>query len=213
MAGKTVPQTDGATPRDRMVAAARSLFYKHGYKAVTTDMLARKAGTSKSTLYTHFGDKSGVLSAVIAKEGERFWVETHEVPQDRDGYVRALFDYGSRFLELLSDKDVRRFEHLMMSESLTHPEGARTFYERAHAATMVDLGRLIALGVEKGYIVTGYEPIELADSLSSVWRGITHAEIQLGLNTVGFTDIPVHVARGLDLVLGLKMERNASGAF
>jgi AcrR family transcriptional regulator len=187
-----------------MINAGRALFYRLGFQSVTTDMLAQEAGTSKSTLYSQFGDKTGLLSAVIEQEAARFWIGARDIPRTADGYYETLFGYGAAFLELLSDPDVQRFERLILSEAQAHPEGAGIFFARAHGATMDDLARLIAVGIKEAFIASRYPPLVLADSLSSVWRGITHARIQMGLNENGFDDIPAHVERGLDLVLGLR---------
>ncbi|MDO5537940.1 MAG: TetR/AcrR family transcriptional regulator [Desulfovibrionaceae bacterium] len=48
-----------------VLQAARKVFFEHGYFAATTDMIQREAGVSKSTLYQHYRNKEGMLSAVI----------------------------------------------------------------------------------------------------------------------------------------------------
>ena len=46
----------------RILEAAAELFKQHGFKNVTMDDLARRAGISKKTLYQHFENKADVVS-------------------------------------------------------------------------------------------------------------------------------------------------------
>ena len=46
----------------RILEAAAELFKQHGFKNVTMDDLARRAGISKKTLYLHFQNKADVVS-------------------------------------------------------------------------------------------------------------------------------------------------------
>ena len=47
----------GPPPRERILAVARELFYRHGIHAVGVDAIAEAAGTNKMTLYRHFASK------------------------------------------------------------------------------------------------------------------------------------------------------------
>src|SRR5947208_1370563 len=46
-----------ATGRERMVAAAIELFYRHGFGAVGIDQVIAEAGVTKTTFYKHFEGK------------------------------------------------------------------------------------------------------------------------------------------------------------
>lgn len=52
--------------RQRIVDAARSHFFSHGFRSVTMDDLASELGISKKTLYAHFPGKIDLLEAVLA---------------------------------------------------------------------------------------------------------------------------------------------------
>jgi AcrR family transcriptional regulator len=51
--------------RQRIVDAARSHFFSHGFRSVTMDDLAGEMGISKKTLYAHFPSKIALLEAVL----------------------------------------------------------------------------------------------------------------------------------------------------
>ena len=63
-------------PRDRIVATACDLFYRHGLRNVGVEAIAEAAGTNKMTLYRHFGSKDELIVEClreVAAEGEAQW--------------------------------------------------------------------------------------------------------------------------------------------
>ena len=62
-------------PRERIIAAARDLFYRHGIRAVGVDAIAEAAGTNKMTLYRHFESKD----ALVAEYLRGLAVEKHDI--------------------------------------------------------------------------------------------------------------------------------------
>ena len=63
-------------PRERILGAARELFYRLGIRAVGVDAIAEAAGTNKMTLYRHFTSKDDLVAAClvqIAQEDESRW--------------------------------------------------------------------------------------------------------------------------------------------
>jgi AcrR family transcriptional regulator len=63
-AGRRREQRARAT-RDRIVAAATSLFVEQGYAATTVDAIATAAGVATATVYQAFGTKAAVLSTAL----------------------------------------------------------------------------------------------------------------------------------------------------
>ena len=43
--------------KDKIVEAARKLFYKYGFKKVSMDEIANEAGVTKRTIYMYFKSK------------------------------------------------------------------------------------------------------------------------------------------------------------
>lgn len=52
--------------RDRILAAASRLFYRHGVRDVSMDGIAEKAGLTKRTLYYHFRSKDDLIAAYLS---------------------------------------------------------------------------------------------------------------------------------------------------
>jgi AcrR family transcriptional regulator len=68
----TVGKDEKIPPRDRILAVAGDLFYRHGIRAVGVDAIAEAAGTNKMTLYRHFTSKDELVAEYLrqASKGE-----------------------------------------------------------------------------------------------------------------------------------------------
>jgi AcrR family transcriptional regulator len=56
----------------RVIDAARDLFYAQGYE-VTIDTIAQRASVAKPTVYVHFGSKDGLIEAVLEAASAEFF--------------------------------------------------------------------------------------------------------------------------------------------
>lgn len=59
-------------PRERILKAARDLFYRHGIHAVGVDAIAEAADTNKMTLYRHFRSKDELVAECLRDRGREF---------------------------------------------------------------------------------------------------------------------------------------------
>lgn len=72
-AALTYRQQQALATRDRIQAAARRLFARDGYRMTTMAAIAQEAGVAPRTVYTSFGAKREILSAIC----ERWLAEAH----------------------------------------------------------------------------------------------------------------------------------------
>lgn len=61
----------GQATRDRIVAAAADLMFRHGVAGTSTDDVRAAAEVSASQIYHYFADKMSLVRAVIAEQTER----------------------------------------------------------------------------------------------------------------------------------------------
>ena len=91
--GPTHSRADGIPPRQRILAAAGELFYRHGIRAVGVESIAEAAGTNKMTLYRHFESKDELVAEYLrqqAAKAEAWWENIGaQHPGDPLGQVRA----------------------------------------------------------------------------------------------------------------------------
>ena len=90
-----------APPRERILRAARELFYRDGVNGVSVEALAAAADTNKMTLYRHFSSKDELVAAYLselAQEGESLWDAARSAhPGDADAQLRYLLKRVSQF--------------------------------------------------------------------------------------------------------------------
>jgi AcrR family transcriptional regulator len=56
--------------RERLVAIAVDLFYRHGYNAVGIDRVISTAGVTKTTFYKHFQSKDDLIESAVRRRDE-----------------------------------------------------------------------------------------------------------------------------------------------
>src|SRR6476469_3152450 len=105
------PSRKNSSVRQRIVHAARSHFFSHGFRSVTMDDLADELGISKKTLYAHFPSKIGLLEAVLADKFASVEARLKEVtctyPHDFSTALQELLSNTQRELDEIKPPFVR----------------------------------------------------------------------------------------------------------
>ena len=153
-------------PRERILQAARELFYRDGINAVSIDAVAAAAGTNKMTLYRHFQSRDELIAAyleALAAEGEAVWEEARAAhPGDPHAQLRYLMRGVSQFAAESTGRGCALANAAVELAERKHP--ARKVVE-AHKRRQCE--RLIALCREAGYA----KPEQLADELFLLVEG------------------------------------------
>ena len=76
-------------PRERLLAAARELFYRHGIHAIGVDAIAEAAGTNKMTLYRHFDSKDALVVECLRRLTAEFDVSWDAIAAAHAGDPRG----------------------------------------------------------------------------------------------------------------------------
>ena len=141
-------------PRERLLAAGQQLFYSHGV-GVGVDALLKEANVARRSLYEHFGDKDGLIQAVLrrAADEDLAWYEAAlgDATEPR-ARLLGLFD---RLDELASSPDFRGCRYFATDLALADPGHS------AHAETEGFRRRLRALLVRE-LEAAGHDRPELA---------------------------------------------------
>jgi AcrR family transcriptional regulator len=95
-------------PRERIIAAAADLFYKHGIRGIGVEAIAEAAGTNKMTLYRHFASKDELVAewarGIVAQK-EALWDELEaKYPGDPQG---QLVEWSRRVAAKLAEMERR----------------------------------------------------------------------------------------------------------
>jgi AcrR family transcriptional regulator len=97
-----------AETRAKLVAAARKAFGEAGYAEASMDDFTAAAGLTRGALYHHFGDKKGLLEAVIveidAEMNERLCAISAKAPNRWQGFV----DENIAYIEMAMEPEIQR---------------------------------------------------------------------------------------------------------
>ncbi|MFC4950849.1 TetR/AcrR family transcriptional regulator [Pseudonocardia sp. GCM10023141] len=78
--------------RERLLDAARQLFYAEGVRAVGVDRLLTVSGVGRASFYRHFASKDDLVAAVLISESEDYLAWLRSVVEAGDGDPLAVFD-------------------------------------------------------------------------------------------------------------------------
>ena len=85
----TLRKGEGIPPRERILAVAADLFYRHGIRAVGVESIAEAAGTNKMTLYRHFASKDELVAEYLRRLAGRASASWDELAAQHPGDPRA----------------------------------------------------------------------------------------------------------------------------
>lgn len=116
---------------EAILQGAMQEFLKHGYAATSMDKVAKTAGVSKATVYSHFGDKEGLFNAVIhdlVKDKFNTVMGLHEPQSLTKNPKIVLSEMATRMLEnSKSDRAFQDFIRIIIGESGRFPELAKAY--------------------------------------------------------------------------------------
>lgn len=168
-------QVRRASPRERILAAARELFYRDGIRAVSVDTIVAAARTNKMTLYRHFASKDALVSIYLrqlAAQGDSIWQQVREAhPHDPRAQLLALLRRVSQFGDECSGRGCALANAAVELAERGHP--ARRIIE-AHKRQQRE--RLVRLCRDAGYA----RPQRLADEIFLLLEGA-----RMSLQSVG----------------------------
>lgn len=97
-----------AETRAKLIAAARNAFATRGYAEASMDDFTAEAGLTRGALYHHFGDKKGLLQAVIgqidAEMSDRLCAISSKAASAWQGFV----DESVAYMEMALEPEIRR---------------------------------------------------------------------------------------------------------
>ena len=158
-----------------IIDAARSLFVEQGFERTTLGEIVERAGGSLATVYKVFGNKDGLLEAVVfekAASGEL--IIQHAFAQGgspSEVLHRVAQGLRTHFL----DPEVVALVRIVISRSVQDVDFARNFFERTAKRDHASLKTLFAYWQDLGIPMTG-TPDMLSDMFLDLFFSDVHTD-------------------------------------
>jgi AcrR family transcriptional regulator len=94
--------------RAKLVTAARRAFAEKGYAAASMDDLTAEVGLTRGALYHNFGDKRGLLAAVVNQIDAEMASRAQEIGARAEDDWEGLLAEGAAYIEMALDPEVQR---------------------------------------------------------------------------------------------------------
>ena len=139
--------------KSKLIAAARKAFAEKGFAAASMDELTASVGLTRGALYHSFGDKRGLLAAVVAQvDGDMAQRAKAIATRAEEGWDRLLAE-GIAYIKMALDAEVQRIVLLDGPAFLGDPSGwpsqnACFDATRRTVAALIDRGVLKPVDVE-----------------------------------------------------------------
>ncbi len=161
--------------RQRLIHAALELFATQGVTETTTRQIAELAQVNEVTLFRQFGNKHGLLLAVIEDSAVFTYLgESLVEPNQASSVEQALKDYASGRIQAL--ERVPEFVRSVVGEAGQYPVEARQALGRGLTQANCYVAQYLASVIQRRQLHT-YLPVEkLASLLNSMLLGYAVVE-------------------------------------
>lgn len=119
---------DAAKGED-IVRAATTLFMKDGYELTSMEAVAKRAGVSKLTIYSHFANKDELFKEVIRQRCDKRAMPQCFMAKVDQPVEAALLEIANHFAPLVFSADSVRLHRIMQAEAARHPKVVQIFYD------------------------------------------------------------------------------------
>lgn len=190
------------SPRGQLILdAAQKLFLKHGFDKTSLEMIITESGGSRRSIYNEFGNKQGLLMAVLHQQISLQTQTIASITTTKLGYQEALKEMCFRFVKgMVSDTLVSLFR-LVIQVVPKLPEVGSLIYEKGPLKGMQPLTEyLMQLNDKK--ILAIDDPAYATQMLIEMVKGRLHLKvILLPNNKITDAEIHQHVDTAVDLFL------------
>lgn len=156
--------------RAAIICAARQLFVAQSYERTTLAEIVTRAGGSLATVYKLFGNKDGLLEAVIRENVVSGETLIREAEASLLPPIETLRRIAEGLHEQFLDPDVIAIVRIVIARSISDPHFARQFFERTAHRTRDALAVMFAKWQAAGVAMNG-TPIFLAEMFMGLFVG------------------------------------------
>lgn len=166
--------------RDAILQAGARAFMEQGFESANMDEVARLAGVSKATIYSHFDGKQDLFGAIITGRCQAMIPAIEAAVLGDQPPAEALRIIGRQFLDLLMSKGPLSLYRVVLSEAARFPALGRTFYRSGPDKVAAALADYLARQHKAGALDVP-APRVSAEQFFGMVLGQIHVRLLLGI--------------------------------
>lgn len=141
------------SPRGLLILnAAQQLFFQYGFDETSLEMIINEAGGSRRSIYNEFGNKKGLLMAVIQRQVS---LQTQTLTSINRELTpeEALNDVCFRFVQGMLSVTIRSLFRLVVQQTVKLPELGEIIYQKGPMTGVLPLVDYLNYLVEQGILL------------------------------------------------------------
>ena len=174
------PASAGSAKQDAVIEAAAEVFLEQGFGSASMDEIARRAGVSKATVYSHFESKQALFGAIVQHRCQRTMTAMLSAMPDQP-VAETLTALGRQFLDILMMPGSLPLYRVVLAEAQRFPELGRAFYEAGPERGAAALAQYLA-DLDARRVLDVPEPRRAAEQFLSSVLGHIHIRLLLGVS-------------------------------
>lgn len=136
-----------------IIEAAESLFLERGYERTSLAAIIERSGGSLATVYELFGNKQGLLRAVVEGQKHQSGIDLCRMEEDadaRESTAALLMRYAHELYEHMMRPRVIELMRVIIVESMRDPDFARAFHQDFHVPVVQEMADIFARWTREG---------------------------------------------------------------
>ena len=166
--------------RAAILEAAAQVFFEQGYAATSIDAIIERIGGSKRNIYSEFGSKEGVFTALVSESADAALAALSVERFDGRNLSEVLLEFGRRLLAIYMSPALIGVYRSIMTEALRFPELAKAFYDKGPGRASDRLADVLEEAKAGGEIQLD-DCHSAADHFVGMLRDNLHLRVILGL--------------------------------
>ena len=187
--------------RTAILDAAKQLFLSCGFSGTSMDAVAKKAGVSKLTVYSHFSDKETLFSSAVEAKCHNTLPEPIFALDPEQPIRATLTRIGLAFSGLINSEEAIALERLMCTMATQDPEMSRLFFEAGPQRTLTAMENLIRNANQAGLLDVP-DPKRGSENFFALLQGCEHMRTMIGYrDPMTSAESQPHVEQAVEMFL------------
>lgn len=158
---------------------AKALFATQGFEGTSMDAVAKQAGVSKLTVYSHFADKDSLFKAAVQSKCEEQMPDALFHVDPKASVQKQLLGIARGFFELVFSAESLQLHRMMVANASHSPHLAELFFEAGPRRVLAALTQFLREATQAGALQVK-DPEQAAGHFFVMIKGTEHMRQLVG---------------------------------